>query len=249
MTDDLRTMFWKEWRSLIGGRARRQVVLTGGMLAIWAFWFPVQMGGRDWVSDPIPMGILGVVMPMVIVGIVVPDAIAGERERHTLSTLLASRLTDRTILYGKLVFAVAIGWLSAPVVLGVAVVVANITAPEAAPLFYDPVVLVGVLVLALLVALLTGAIGIFVSLRAGTAQEAQQMTLLGLMVPMMLAGFGATALFMNREVARDVIDFLGGTEARLLVLAVMVVLAIIDGLLVAAADRRFRRGRLIVRGT
>jgi len=249
MTGDLRTMFWKEWRSLIGGRARRQVVLTGGMLAIWAIWFPVQMGGRDWFSDPVPLGILGVVLPMVIVGIVVPDAIAGERERHTLSTLLASRLTDRTILYGKLVFAVAIGWLSAPVVLGVAAVVANITAPEAAPLFYDPAVLAGVLVLALLVAVLTGAIGIFVSLRAGTAQEAQQMTLLGLMVPMMLAGFGATALFMNREVAGDGIAFLGGAEARVLVLAAMVLLAVIDGALLMAADRRFRRGRLIARSS
>ena len=41
MTADLRTMFWKEWRSLIGGRARRQLLLTGGMLAIWAIWFPI----------------------------------------------------------------------------------------------------------------------------------------------------------------------------------------------------------------
>ena len=247
MIADLRTMFWKEWRSLIGGRARRQVVLTGGILSIWAIWFPIQMGGRDWVSDPIPMAILGITLPMVVAGIVVPDAIAGERERHTLSTLLASRLPDRSILYGKLLFAVGLGWLTAPVTLAVALVVANVTDPDAAPLMYDGAVLIGVLVLALLVAALTGAIGVFVSLRAGTAQEAQQLTLLGLMVPLMALGFGATALLSNREIARDLIDFLGGQEARLIVIAIMLVLLVVDGLLIVAADRRFRRGRLVDR--
>ena len=58
MSEDLRTMFWKEWRSLVGGKARRQVLLTGGMLSIWAVWFPIQMGGEDFVSDPLLMGII-----------------------------------------------------------------------------------------------------------------------------------------------------------------------------------------------
>ena len=250
MIADLGTMFWKEWRSLVGGRARRQVLLTGGMLSIWAVWFPIQMGGQDWVSDPVPMAIQAIVLPMVIVGIVVPDAVAGERERHTLSTLLASRLSDRTILYGKLVFAILVGWLAAPVMLAVALVVANLAAFDAAPLFYDPAVFAGVLALGLLVAVLTGAVGIFVSLRAGTAQEAQQLTLIGLMMPLMLLGFGATALLSsNRAMVRDLIDFLGGTEAKLIALAVMGILLIIDAGLVLAADRRFRRGRLLHRGS
>jgi len=248
MTRDLRTMAWKEWHSLIGGRARRQVLITGGMLAIWAVWFPIQMGGRDWVSDPIPMGILGVVLPMVVAGIIIPDAIAGERERHTLPTLLASPLSDRTILFGKLGFAVGVAWLTSPFTLAVALVVANVTAPEAVPLMYDPVILVGVLVLGLLIALLTGGIGVFVSLRAATAMEAQQLTLLGLMTPFMLVGFGATALLANREVARGLLDFLAGQEARLIGLAVMAVLLVIDAVLIVAADRRFRRGRLIGSG-
>lgn len=247
MIADLRTVFWKEWRSLVGGRARRQVLLTGGMLSFWAVWFPIQMGGEDWVSDPVPMAILGVVLPMVVVGIVVPDAIAGERERHTLSTLLASPLSDRTILYGKLGFAIVVGWLAAPLMLAVALVVANATALDATPLLYDAAVLLGVLVVGLLVAVLTGAIGIFVSLRAATAQEAQQLTLLGLMTPLMLLGFVAMALASNRAIAGDLIDFLGGVEARLVALGVMAVLLVVDLILVVAADRRFRRGRLIDR--
>jgi ABC-2 type transport system permease protein len=170
MSEDLRTMFWKEWRSLVGGKARRQVLLTGGMLSIWAVWFPIQMGGEDFVSDPLLMGIITITMPMIITGIIVPDAIAGERERHTLGTLLASRLPDRAILYGKLAFGVMLGWFATPLLMLVGLVVANLVALDAAPLFYDPVVLVVVLALGLLVALLTGSIGVFVSLRASTAQ-------------------------------------------------------------------------------
>jgi ABC-2 type transport system permease protein len=244
---DLRTMLWKEWRSLLGGRARRQVLLTGGMLSIWAIWFPIQMGGRDFVADPVLMAILAITLPMVVTGIVVPDAIAGERERHTLDTLLASRLPDRAILYGKLGFGVALGWLAAPLMMAVGLVVANLVALDAAPFFYDPLVLVVTLGLGLLVALLTGGIAIFVSLRASTAQEAQQLTLLGLMVPFMLAGFGAMAAFADRALARRVIDFLGSAEVWLVVAGILAVLLVVDLVLLTAADRRFRRGRLIAR--
>jgi ABC-2 type transport system permease protein len=241
---DLRTVFWKEWRALVGGRARRQVLLTGGMLSIWAVWFPIQMGGRDFVADPVLMLILTITLPMVVSGIVVPDAIAGERERHTLNTLLASRLPDRAILYGKLGFGVAVGCLATPLMMAVGLVVANIVAVDAAPLFYDPAVLVLALTLSILVATLTGGIGIFVSLRASTAQEAQQLTLVGLMLPFMLAGFGAMALLSDRQLARDLIHFLGGSEAWLLAAAMVAALLSVDVVVVAAADRRFRRGRL-----
>ena len=36
----------------------------------------------------------------------IADGIPGERERHTLETLLASRLSDRSILLGKVMAAV-----------------------------------------------------------------------------------------------------------------------------------------------
>ncbi|HSM38714.1 MAG TPA: ABC transporter permease [Candidatus Limnocylindrales bacterium] len=248
MIADLRTMFWKEWRSLVRGKARRQALLTGGILATWSVWFPIQMGGRDWVSDPIPMGILGILMPMILVGVAIPDAIAGERERRTLSTLLASRMSDRAILYGKLGFAVGVGWLASPLVLGVSLIVANLTTLDAAPLFFELDVLLGVLVLGFLCAVLTGAVGIFVGLRSETVQEAQQLTLLGVMAPGMLIGFGATALLANREFARGLIDFLGSPGAKLLALGAVGVLVVLDAFLVAAADRRFRRGRLLDRG-
>jgi ABC-2 type transport system permease protein len=246
MRADIATVMWKEWRSLSGGRARRQVFLTGGMLALWAVIFPIQMGA-DWVSDPVPMAIMGVVLPTIVAGVIIPEAIAGERERHTLSTLLASRLPDRAILLGKLAFAVGFAWLTAPIVLAIALIVVNVVAGQGALLLYDPGVLVGVLVAGFLGALLTGGIGIFISLRASTAQEAQQLTVMSVMLPFMLIGVGFTVLISNRELARSAIDWLGSQDARLVAVAAMAVFAFIDALILLAADRRFRRSRLVIR--
>jgi ABC-type Na+ efflux pump permease subunit len=41
----------------------------------------------------------------------ITDSIAGERERQTLETLLASRLPDRAILLGKVAAITLLGWL------------------------------------------------------------------------------------------------------------------------------------------
>jgi hypothetical protein len=35
MSGDLRTVLWREWRSITSGRARRQLLSTGAVLAIW----------------------------------------------------------------------------------------------------------------------------------------------------------------------------------------------------------------------
>jgi ABC-2 type transport system permease protein len=241
---DLVTVLWKEWRSLTSGRARRQLALTGGLMLFYAFLFPIQMG-RDWVSDPIPVGILTIVLPTIIVGLIVPDAIAGERERRTLPTLLATRLPDRAILYGKLGFGVGLGWLGVPIMLAISLLAVNVTAATDGPLMYDAALVFGALALALLIGTLTGGIAIFVSLRARTAQEAQQLTVVGLMLPLMVVGMGLTVAITNEGFRHNLIDLLGGIDMLGIALAVMALIAVADVAVIAAADRRFRRGRLI----
>lgn len=243
MTTDVGTVLWKEWRSLMGGRARRQLLIIGGALTVGALIFPIE-DGRAWVSDPVGMGILGVVMPMLVVSVIVPDAIAGERERHTLATLLASPLPNRAILYGKLGFAVAMGWLTGIVMLAVALVAANIAAAPPALLLYDAEILLVILTIGFLVAILAGGIGFFVSLRANTAQEAQQLTGVGMMVPLMFASFVLMAVLGNDDL-RTMLAGVGSLDPRLIVVGAMAAGVIVDGALLLAADRRFRRGRLI----
>jgi ABC-2 type transport system permease protein len=245
VSTDVWTVLWKEWRSLMGGRARRQLLIIGGVLTAMALIFPIE-DGRAWVSDPVGMGILGIVMPMLVVSVIVPDAIAGERERHTLATLLATRLPDRAILYGKLGFAVVTGWLTGLFMLVVALVAANLSAAPPAPLLYEPGVLLAVLALGFLVAILAGGIGFFVSLRASTAQEAQQLTGVGMMVPLMVASFLLMAVIGNDDL-REMLAGTASLDPGLVVVMVLAGITIIDGALLVAADRRFRRGRLLAR--
>jgi hypothetical protein len=70
---------------------------------------------------------------------------------------------------------------------------------------------------------------------------------MGLMVPFMVVGFGALLAFSNRELRDPLVSFLESAEVWLLVVAILVVLLTVDAVLLAAADRQFRRGRLIAR--
>jgi ABC-2 type transport system permease protein len=245
MTADIATVLWKEWRSLLGGRSRRQLLLIGGVLAIQVLIFPLE-DPQGWVKDPVLIGVLGILMPMLVVGVIVPDAIAGERERHTLATLLASRMPARAILAGKLGFAVVVGWLMGLLMLVIGLVVANLAAAQPALLFFETSTLVAVFGFGFLVALLAGGIGFFVSLRASTAQEAQQVTSVGMMLPIFL-GSAVLMLLMSNDELRGVLEGLQTLDPGLVVAALMGLIAIVDAGLLIAADRRFRRGRLLAR--
>jgi len=98
----------------------------------------------------------------------------------------------------------------------------------------------------LLVALLVGGIGFFVSIHASTAQEAQQLTGVGMMLPLVLASSVVMSLRGNADLRRS-LEGLGSLDPALIVVAVMGLTAIVDGARLLAADRRFRRGRLLAR--
>jgi ABC-2 type transport system permease protein len=110
MIEDVKTMMWKELKELF----MKQGSFKGGMFglimfaAIFGVYLPWTIG-RDLVSSPVAL-LFWMWVPLLLVMAVVVDSFAGERERHTLETLLASRLSDRAILYGKILTAVIYGW-------------------------------------------------------------------------------------------------------------------------------------------
>ena len=244
MISDLRTVIWKEWHSLIHGQSRRQLVILVVTLAFWAIWLPVQTGA-DWMTDGVISILISVLLPALVVAVTVPAAFAGERERKTLSTLLATRLPDTAILYGKLVIPVLVGLFALTGVLAVGLVAANAASWEGSPRFYDPVVIVPDLAIGFLVAVMTAAAGVAISLRANRVQDAQQTLSMMLMLPAM--GVGAV-LFIVAEVTGGISSALAGLEGVsgwLMALVAVVSLAAVDVVLLAMARRRFRRGRLI----
>ena len=110
MMADIATVMWKEWRSLF--RARGSVLRLLLILASWSFFsiYAPWEGGQRWLEDRVLALIAAFFLPTVLVSITVADSFAGERERHTLETLLASRLPDRAILVGKLGVSVIFAW-------------------------------------------------------------------------------------------------------------------------------------------
>src|SRR5579884_3470014 len=107
---DLQTMLWKEWREYLPRAGARRGNLLGLLMfpLIFGVLLPSRQGA-GWLTSSAVLYLAAIVPNAAVAGIIA-DAFAGERERHTLETLLASRLPDRAILFGKLIAAVAYGW-------------------------------------------------------------------------------------------------------------------------------------------
>ena len=238
---DLRAVAWKEARELT--RQRSTLVSAGFMLAVFGVLLPVQAGVASLRSlEGLPSFLI---IPFATIVAFIADAFAGERERHTLESLLATRLSDRAILAGKILVAVGYGWGLVLVRAVVAVVAVNLSAPHGGGFVgYAPTVLFGGLGLGLLVALFMSSLGVLVSLRAATVKQAQQVLAIAVAFVAVLALAGG-ALLPDAWRAPLLRFFVTAGEARVL-LVVASILAAVDVALLAACDLRFRRARLIL---
>ncbi len=238
MMSDIWTVIWRERKTLFryrGSRLRTVLTILVPVIMV-AVYFPWQM--EDWADSYVSL--FSAVVPMMMVLLTVPDSFAGERERHTLGTLLATRLPDRAILFGKLAVSVALGFWMMIGVLALALVTANTAHWDGQVHFYSVNVLLVDLGFGLVVATLIAAAGVLISLRASTVQEAQQLLGVAVMTPPIVLGLVA---LLVRERIEDLVEGIGATEA---VLIVMAALAVVGAVLVAAATARFRRARLIL---
>jgi ABC-2 type transport system permease protein len=239
MIGDMLTVIWKERKSLFVSRGSRLRAMLNLLipLVLVAIYLPWN-AGRDWVSSPVALSAL--IIPVLLVGTTVPDAFAGERERHTLSTLLASRLPDRAVLFGKLVVAVGYGWLVTLIAILLALLTVNAAHWEGHVLLYSPAIVVADVVLSFLLAAFVAGVGILISLRSATVQAAQQLLMTVLLIPPLVLGviFGV----FHKQIA----SALGGLDFMQAVLIAMGVLIAADVVLLLAIMARFQRARLIL---
>src|SRR5260370_35939480 len=114
----------------------------------------------------------------------VADAIPAERERHTLQTLLASRISDRAILLGKIIVTASYAWGTALLGLLLGLIVANLSKGQGSWEFYTHVdLLLEALALSLLTSLLGASGGVLISLRSATVRQAQKILILATLLP------------------------------------------------------------------
>ena len=247
MIADILTVMWKDRKGLMrqGGSRARGAANQLLIVVMLAVMFPIQMGS-DWFSHSLTL-VAAFVIPMIAVGITVPESFAGERERHTLETLLASRLPDRAILFGKLGLAIIYGWGMAVASLLLSAVVANAVGWKGHFLFFTPPILLANLGISLLASGLTAGLGVLISLRSATAMGATQALMMFLLVPIMILQIAPLLLLTvvpnGRAIFQQLLQSLDFTPVMLILAAVLLV---IDVALLLVAMARFRRARLIL---
>lgn len=242
MTRDILTVAWKEWLELRdqllrlkrGGLSALVVILILGIVT------PLQMGPL-WLTSPLMLAY----WPLLSSGMVstlIADAFAGERERHTLETLLASRLPDAAILLGKVLAAILYGVLftAANVVVGVVTLTVvhfgdGVPAPSAGHL--------GAMLLLVALACSTMAgIGVFISLKAATVRQAQQT--LGIIMMVLFIGPVLFIQFLDGGARLSLAARLTALGSGKLVLWASLTLLAASAVLIGLAMARFKRGKL-----
>lgn len=242
-----RAVAWKELReiTIAEGRPAVQMAVAGAFDLLLGIGVPIAIA-----KTVFPMlglwptvgflcaAVIGVAAFMGFIGPMptIADAFAGERERHTLETLLAGPIADRDILWGKMLAQYAM--------VGAHVVLVSLSAGITSALLLGVpglLVLVAGLLVGSLAAALTSSfvvgLGILLSLRAPSVKKAQERLGYVMMPIFLLPAFGP-ALFRSLPGAPGVAALAGSLALPVVLLAGSITFN-------ALAFARFRRDRLV----
>jgi ABC-2 type transport system permease protein len=235
--NDLRTMLWKEWKDFLWSGGRSDLLRPLLNIAVLGIILPLSFR-QGWINLASAPVLIVVFTPFMFVILIISDAIAGERERHTLETLLASRISDRAILLSKVLVTVGYNWVMTLFCLLIGDVVVNLSQRPGQWEFYKPISLFAVvLVLCFLTTLLAASGGVLISLKSTTVRQASQTMLLGLI----LLGLAISTVVRLLPPALT-----ASLTTPQIVLIIMLVLAVLDAILLAASLVSFQRSRLIL---
>jgi ABC-2 type transport system permease protein len=234
---DFWTMVWKETRDSILSERRSGWIIPLMVLAIMGIVVPWQFG-QNWIAlSPSPIFIVSYI-PFFLTTSYIGDAVAGERERHTLETLLATRISDWASLWGKITVAIAYSLGLTLIGLVIGLVVANLSSGQGLWEFYHPIqLLLEMLALSLLASVLSASGGVLISLRAATVRQAQQTMAVGtlaLLIAIVLILKSAPASVIEAlDASQILLFFIGG-------------FALLDLILIGILSASFQRSRLIL---
>lgn len=241
MIDDIKTVLWKEVKEEI--ISNKQVLL--GLLVtvpVFGVMLPWNMG-RSFMEEPYLLIFLSLI-PLVMVINILTDSFAGERERHTLETLLATQLSDHAILFGKILAAVAYAWGVTILTILAGLTTVNVLFGQGQLLLFSPLEGLLIILITLLLSILVTSAGVLVSLRASTVRQAETMFLVGMaafaFIPMAIAFILPDNL--KESLLNQLVSF--GLDNVMILLA-FVLLALI-AIVLAVAMNRFQRNKLIL---
>jgi ABC-2 type transport system permease protein len=244
MIGDISTIIWKEWKEVLLQRGSTRGGIFGILiiLGLLGVFMPLQ-SGPEWLNNPL-LVLIWSWLPIFLAINIVADAFAGERERHTLETLLASRLSDRAILLGKIGAAVMYAWGIAVSGMLLGAITINIANPQNGLLFYQGYTFPAGVVLSLLASTLVASLGLMVSLSAPTARAAYQRLSIIIIAIWLLPT--VVLQFLPDALAAEIFGVLGTVNLGAVLGWGAAILLAADIVLIAVAMSRFRRARLIL---
>jgi ABC-2 type transport system permease protein len=213
--------------------------------AAFGVYEPLRVGA-DWLQSPGMVLSISVLVPFVVIGSISPYAFVGERVRGTLEALLATPVSDRALLFGKIAAAVLFGWGLALVSLLLGAGSINFFLVHSRLLFYPPGILISTILLSLFFSILVATLGTAASFYAKTFLEAQRKLVLGLLLPMLLPAFWIGPL-MPAAWKGLVVQVLPVLASAPLFPLLLVLLLVLDGIFMLSAVTRFHRKLLLLK--
>jgi ABC-2 type transport system permease protein len=237
---DIGTIMWKEWREIQAGIRSGSGIRLLLIVGIISILIPLRLGS-SWGTSPLPIFFDGFYIPFAVMITAAANAFAGERERHTLETLLASRLSDRSILLGKIAALTLYGWVGGLIGAVLQLVVVNVTT-SGGPYLYSGAIAGGIVLGSLLLSMVIVAVGNLISQRSPTVQQAQQTLTLCFfaiaIVPIVITRF------LTGKQTVQFIKWLTQTDPTTLLLLGVAILVAIDVIAIGFALVRFRRSAI-----
>lgn len=246
--NDVFTVIWKEWRDLTGDLRRKPLVYKLAALLIplaMGVMLPLASQG-DWATGGMSY-IYWIGVPFVFITQMVADSFAGERERHTLETLLASRLPDHAIYFGKLLTPVVVIWGLVQLWMLYTLIPLNIAYGQDGLLIFDLDTLALGMGASFVLCLVMSASGTLASLHAPTVQTAQVRMGMFSFVLMMLPMLGVVFLLVLPSAQQQAfIDTLKPVGGEGIILIITVIALVLSAITIWIGVRQFHRNSLIL---
>ena len=245
MHNDILTIMWKEGKGLLryGDDRWKGIAILVTPIALFGILIPIQF--RDgWLTSGWSLGV-SFFTPLMLIASTIAESFAGERERHTLETLLASRLPDRAILFGKLLVSILFGWGISLLLLFVSLMVVNLLDGRSGFQGYQANILWMDILGSLLFAGFVSGLGTVISLRSATVQSTSQSLMVMLILPFLLLQGVVFLLpvFLPKATIQAILDQLNFTK---IIMVFLVAILVADIILFLGALSRFKRSSLIL---
>jgi ABC-2 type transport system permease protein len=240
---DVGTVLWKELKELSSTDGAWVTVTTILVFMLFVGVVIPWLLGIAWLRAPWSV-VMWAWIPFFVVTTVTADSVAGERERRTLETLLATRLPDASIVIGKVLAAVVGVWSVTVLCLPLGTVTINVTVPGG-PHIPPVSQVVALLAVVLFASTLGAALGVLVSMRADSVRQAQQ-TLAISAIALFLVPIVIIRLLPEQWTGDIISAMMLGSPLRSAVILAGI-LALATAPLLGLALIRFRRRRIPLR--